>query len=68
VKTSNLTNNFLTSGSENNDGLCGLVFRVPGYRSRGPGLDFRCYLIFREVVGLERGALSLVTIIVELLD
>jgi hypothetical protein len=37
------------------DGLCGLVVRVPGYRSRGPGFDFW------EVVGLERGPLSLVS-------
>jgi hypothetical protein len=38
--------------------LCGLVVRVPGYRSRGPGSiplpDFR------RGVGLERGPLSLV--------
>jgi hypothetical protein len=46
--------------------LC-LVVRVPGYRSRGPGFDSRRYQIFREVVGLERGPLSLVSIIEELL-
>jgi hypothetical protein len=28
------------------DRLCGLVFRVPGYRSRGPGFDSRSYQIF----------------------
>jgi hypothetical protein len=28
------------------DHLCGLVFRVPGYRSKGPGFDFRRYQIF----------------------
>jgi hypothetical protein len=33
------------------------VVRVPGYRSRGPGFDSRRY----EVVGLERGPLSLVS-------
>jgi hypothetical protein len=50
------------------DRLCGLVVRVPGYRSRGPGFDFRHYQIFWEVVGLERGSLSLVRIIEELLE
>jgi hypothetical protein len=39
----------------------GPVVRVPGYRFRGPGLDFRRYQIFWEVVGLERGPLSLVS-------
>jgi hypothetical protein len=28
------------------DRLCGLVVRVPGYRSSGPGFDFRRYHIF----------------------
>jgi hypothetical protein len=50
------------------DRLCGLVVRVPGYRSRGPGFDSRCYKIFWEVVGLERGPLSLVRVIEELLE
>jgi hypothetical protein len=27
-------------------GLFGLVVRVPGYRSRGPGFDSQCYQIF----------------------
>jgi hypothetical protein len=43
------------------------MVRVTGYRSRGPGFDSRCYQIFWEVVGLERGILSLVTINEELL-
>jgi hypothetical protein len=43
------------------DRLSGLVVRVPGYRSRGPGFDFRRYQNFWEVVGLERGPLSLVS-------
>jgi hypothetical protein len=50
------------------DHLCGLVVRVPGYKSRGPGFDSRRYQIFREVVGLERGPLSLMRIIEELLE
>jgi hypothetical protein len=28
------------------DFLCGLVIRVPGYRSSGPGFDSRSYQIF----------------------
>jgi hypothetical protein len=48
--------------------MCGLVVRVPGYRSRGPGFGYRRYQIFREVVGLERGPLSLVSTIEELLE
>jgi hypothetical protein len=50
------------------DRLCGLVVRVSGYRSRGPGFDSRRYQIFWEVVGLERGPLSLMRIIEELLE
>jgi hypothetical protein len=42
--------------------------RVPGYRSRGPGVESRRYQIVWEVVGLERGPLSLVRIIEELLE
>jgi hypothetical protein len=42
--------------------------RIIGYRSRGSRFDSRRYQIFREVVGLERGPLSLVRIIVELLE
>jgi hypothetical protein len=50
------------------DRLCGLVVRVSGYRSRGPGFDSRRYRIFWEVVGLERCPLSIVRIIEELLE
>jgi hypothetical protein len=48
--------------------LCGLVVRVPGYRSRDPGFDSRRYQIFCEVGGLKRGPLSLVRITEELLE
>jgi hypothetical protein len=47
--------------------LCGLVVRVPGCRSKGPGFDSRSHQVFWEVVGLERGPLSLVSTIEELL-
>jgi hypothetical protein len=44
------------------DRRCGLVVRVPGYRPTGPGFDsLRCH-ICRELVGLERGPVSLVRI------
>jgi hypothetical protein len=50
------------------DRLCGLVVRVSGYRSWGPGFDSLRYQFFWEVVGLERGPLSLVRITEELLE
>jgi hypothetical protein len=50
------------------DRLCGLVVRVSGYRSTGPGFDSRPYQIFWEVGGLERGPLSLVRTTEELLE
>jgi hypothetical protein len=50
-----------SSSSSSIDRLSGLVVRVPGYRSRGPGFDSRRYQIFWEVVGLEWGPLSLVS-------
>jgi hypothetical protein len=49
------------------DRLCGLVVRVSGYRSRGPGIDSRRFQIFWEAVGLELGPLSLVRTTEELL-
>jgi hypothetical protein len=48
------------------DCLCGLVVRVPGYRSRGPEFDSWRYHIFWEVVVLEHGPLKLVSTIEEL--
>jgi hypothetical protein len=47
--------------------LYGLVVRVSGYRSRGPEFDSRPYQIFWEIRGLERGPLSLVRTIEELM-
>jgi hypothetical protein len=47
------------------DRLCGLVVRVLGYRSGGPGFDSRHYK--KKVVGLERGPLSLMSTTEELL-
>ena len=46
----------------------GLAVRVSGYRYRGLGFDSRRYQIFWVVVGLERGPLSLVRSIEELLE
>jgi hypothetical protein len=43
------------------------VVRAPGYRPRDLGFDSWRYQIFREVVGLERGPLGLVSKIEELL-
>ena len=58
----------ITSVDYEKDRLCGLVVRVSGYRYRGPGFDSRRYQIFWVVVGLERGPLSLVMSIEELLE
>jgi hypothetical protein len=40
--------------------LCGLVVRVSGYRSGGPGFFSRRFQIFSEAAGLERDPVSLV--------
>ena len=50
------------------DRLCGLVVRVSGNRYRGLGFDSRRCQIFWVVVGLERGPISLVRSIEELLE
>jgi hypothetical protein len=61
------------------DRLCGLVVRVLGYRFGGPGFDSQAIHDFptkkkkkkkkgKQVVGLERGSLSLVSTTEELLD
>jgi hypothetical protein len=54
------------AGKRSSDRLCGLVFTVPDYRSKGSGFDSRRYQIFGEVLGLKRGPLSLVKMIEEL--
>jgi hypothetical protein len=50
------------------DHLCGIVVRVSGRSSRGPGFDSRCHQIFCVAVVLERGPLSLVRIKAEVLE
>jgi hypothetical protein len=59
---------FYRCKEEEIDRLCGLVVRVPGYRSRGPEFDSQRYQIFWEVVGLEWSPLSLVRIIEKLFE
>jgi hypothetical protein len=49
------------------DRLCGLVVRVFGYRSGGPG-SIPGTTRKKKVVGLEQGPLSLMSITEELLD
>jgi hypothetical protein len=39
---------------------CGLVVRISGHTSRGPGFDSQHFQIFRVAADLERGPLSLV--------
>jgi hypothetical protein len=51
----------------NMDRLCGLVVRVLGYRSRGPG-SIPGTTKKKKVVGLERGPLGLVSTTEGLLD
>jgi hypothetical protein len=50
------------------DRLCRLVVRVSGYISRGSGFDSQPYQIFWDVGSLERGPLSLVRTIEQLLE
>jgi hypothetical protein len=57
---------YFTPMSVTRDRLCGLVVRVLGYRSGGPGLIPG--ITRKKIVGLERGPLSLVSTTEELLD
>jgi hypothetical protein len=58
----------ITVNNNNNYRIYGLVIRVPSYRSRDYGFDSRRYEIFWEVVCLEQGPLTLVSITQELLE
>jgi hypothetical protein len=48
-----------TGGTLPIDRLCGLVVRVPGYKSRDPGFDFQRYPIFFRSGGSETGPLRI---------
>jgi hypothetical protein len=50
------------------DLLCSLMIVVRCCRHRGPGFDSQLYQIFRVVVGLERGPLSIASINEELFE
>jgi hypothetical protein len=52
-------------GEVSADRLCGLVVKVPGYKSGGTGFDSRS--LQKKVLGLERGPLSLVSTTEELI-
>jgi hypothetical protein len=54
--------------SDIRDRFCGLVVRVLGYRSGGPGSIPGTTRKKKRLVGLERGPLSLVSTTEELLD
>jgi hypothetical protein len=69
----NITTRILITYSTKDDRLCGLVVRVLGYRSGGPGsipgtTRFSEKKNGKPAVGLERGPLSLVSTTEELLD
>ena len=57
------TNETSSLNFQRHDRLCGLVVRVSGYRYRGLGFDSQRHQIFWVAVGLERGALSLVSLV-----
>jgi hypothetical protein len=67
-----LTSDFLSFPSPScilyEDGLCGLVVRVLWLQTRRPGFDSWRYQMFREVMGLERGPLILMSTIEEQLE
>jgi hypothetical protein len=65
-KVSNIGNLRISKCTPIIDRLCGLVVRVLGYRSGGPGSIPGTTR--KKVVGLERGPLNLVSTTEELLD
>jgi hypothetical protein len=67
-RSSRVNPTFYISNIVYSDRLCGLVIRVPGYRSIDFWFDFRRYQIFCEAVSLERGPFSIVRITEELLE
>jgi hypothetical protein len=62
-----MSQNLIMSSPTNEDRLCGLVVRVLGYRSGGPG-SIPGTTRKKKVVGLEQGPLSLVSTTEELRD
>jgi hypothetical protein len=66
VSAASVVCSFVYDFCVNFDRLCGLVVRVLGYRSGGPGQIPGT--TNKKVVGLERGPLSLVSTTEELLD
>jgi hypothetical protein len=61
-------NIIISNASSTRDRLCGLVVRVLGYRSGGPGSIPGTTRFSGKKKGLERGPLSLVSTTEELLD
>jgi hypothetical protein len=66
-ETQNIYRTIITNALLLRDRLCGLVVRVTGYRFGGPG-SIPWHYQKKQVVGLERGPLSLVSTTEELLD
>jgi hypothetical protein len=61
IRFSSILLHHLVAIYQSYDRLCGLVVRVSGYRSGGPGFDSRALQGKRKVVDLDRSPLSLVS-------